>query len=71
MLVLTRGIDEKIFIGEEVIVTVAEVNGNQVQIGIEAPKEIPVYREENHRRLLKEQTTKRIRAALFPHQTNI
>lgn len=68
MLVLTRSVDEKIVIGDDVIVTITEVNGNQVHIGIEAPKEIPVYREENHQRILKEQAIKRIRAALFPQE---
>lgn len=68
MLVLTRSVDEKIVIGDDVIVTITKVNGNQVHIGIKAPKEIPVYREENHQRILKEQAIKRIRAALIPQE---
>lgn len=70
MLVLTRSIDEKIIIGDDVVITIAKVCGNQVHIGIEAPMETPVYREENHQRLLKEQAIKRIRAELFPHKSD-
>jgi len=54
MLVLTRGIKEKIVIGDDVSVTVLGVKGNQVRIGIEAPLEIPVHREEIYQRILKE-----------------
>ena len=44
MLILTRRIDEKIVIGDDVSVTVLGVKGHQVRIGIEAPLEIPVHR---------------------------
>ncbi len=54
MLVLTRGFKEKIVIGDDVTVTVLGVKGNQVRIGIEAPLEIPVHREEIYQRILKE-----------------
>jgi carbon storage regulator len=46
MLVLTRKSGESLIIGEEVVVTVVEVRGGQVKIGIEAPPEIYVYRKE-------------------------
>lgn len=46
MLILTRKSDEAIRIGKDVKITVVEIRGNQVRLGIEAPGEIPVYREE-------------------------
>lgn len=46
MLVLTRKEGERILIGDDVRITVVRVTGNQVRIGIEAPREMPVYREE-------------------------
>lgn len=46
MLVLTRRKNERIHIGESIVITVVEVRGDKVRIGIDAPKEIPVHREE-------------------------
>ena len=46
MLVLTRRINERILIGDDIVVTVLEVHGDQVRIGIDAPREIKVFREE-------------------------
>ena len=46
MLVLTRKPGERIVIGEDITVTVLEVQGNRIRLGIEAPTEIPVMREE-------------------------
>jgi carbon storage regulator len=46
MLILTRRVDEVVRIGDEISIKVIAVRGNQVQIGIAAPKEIPVNREE-------------------------
>jgi len=46
MLYLTRGLNEKVHIGEDVIVTVAEIGNDRVKIGIEAPLEMTVLRDE-------------------------
>ena len=54
MLILTRKIEEKIVINDNIIVTVLGIKGKQVLIGIEAPREIPVHREEIYQRILKE-----------------
>ena len=48
MLILTRHIGESIVIGNNINVTVLSIAGNQVKIGIDAPKDIPVNREEIH-----------------------
>lgn len=46
MLALTRRIGDKIMIGENIVITVAEIKGDSVRLGIQAPKEIKIYRGE-------------------------
>lgn len=54
MLILTRRVGERLMIGDDVTVKVIEVKGNQVRLGINAPKEIAVHREEIYNRILEE-----------------
>lgn len=55
MMVLPSRPQESIMIGEEVVITVLQVVGNQVRIGITAPAEVPVYREELYDRIKREE----------------
>ena len=55
MLILTRRVGETVMIGNDVTVTVLGVKGNQVRIGINAPKNVAVHREEIYERIRREQ----------------
>jgi carbon storage regulator len=54
MLILTRRVGETVMIGNDVTVTVLGVKGNQVRVGVNAPKEIAVHREEIYERIKRE-----------------
>lgn len=66
MLILTRRVGETIVIGDEVIITVLGIKGNQVRIGINAPKDVSVHREEIYQRIQKEKEEKSSASAAAP-----
>ncbi len=56
MLILTRRVGESLMIGDNVNVTVLGIRGNQVRIGVNAPKDVAVHREEIYERIQQEKT---------------
>ncbi len=56
MLILTRRVGESVVIGGDVTVTVLGVKGNQARLGVNAPRDIAIHREEIHERIKREQT---------------
>jgi carbon storage regulator len=63
MLILTRRVEEKIMIGDEVTITVLGVKGGHVRLGVRAPKRIAVYREEIYRSMKLEEARSRVPVA--------
>ena len=51
MLILTRKVGESVLIGNDISITILSVHGNQVKLGVEAPKEVSVHREEIYQRI--------------------
>jgi len=66
MLILTRRVGETLMINDDVTVTILAVKGNQVRIGINAPKEIPVHREEIYQRIVSEKAQMTSSAVSLP-----
>ncbi len=59
MLILTRRIGESLLVGDDVKITILEIQGNQIRLGIKAPREIEVHREEIYQRIKQEQKRNR------------
>ena len=59
MLILTRRSGESINIGDDIVIRVLAVDGGQIRIGVEAPKEVPVHREEIYERIQKQTQVRR------------
>jgi carbon storage regulator len=57
MLILTRRVSESLKIGNDITVTVLSVNGNQVRLGVKAPREVAVHREEIYDRIIRDEKT--------------
>ena len=55
MLVLTRHTDEKIMLGDDIVLTVIAVQGDKVRLGIEAPQDLPIHRQEVYEAIRKDQ----------------
>jgi carbon storage regulator len=55
MLILTRRVGESVMIGDDITVIVLGVKGNQVRVGVDAPKEVPVHRQEIYERIKREE----------------
>ena len=51
MLVLARHVDESIMIGDDIVITITQIDGDKVRLGISAPRDVPVHREEVWRKL--------------------
>ena len=58
MLILTRRVGESLMIGDQIAITVLNLKGNQVRLGIEAPKDISVHREEVYQRIQEEKISR-------------
>lgn len=57
MLVLSRKKNERIIIDENIVITIVEIRGDKVRLGIEAPREVPIHRSEVYEAIQKEQNS--------------
>lgn len=71
MLILTRSKGEVIVIGDDITITVSDIKGTQVRLGINAPKEISVYRDEIYQRIKKEERDSSINRPSFDTSTKL
>ena len=69
MLILTRRVGETLMIGDEVSVTILGIKGNQVRVGVNAPKDVAVHREEIYQRIQHERVGQDYHAASTPANT--
>ena len=67
MLIITRKLEEKITIGNEITISVLGIKGNHVKLGIEAPKHISIYRTEAYKSIVEEN----LRAAAVPEDITL
>ena len=66
MLILTRRVGERLMIGDDIAVTVLGVKGNQVRIGVNAPRDVAVHREEIYERIKRERAEQASQAGADP-----
>lgn len=66
MLVLSRHRDESIMIGDEIVITIVDIRGDKVRLGIDAPQDIPVHRQEVYEAIQREN---RAASQVQPSQT--
>ena len=59
MLVLSRYKDQSIYIGDDIVVTIVDVRGDRIRLGIEAPPDVPVHRQEIYEAIKRENTSDR------------
>lgn len=60
MLILTRRVQEVLYIGDEITITILGVKGNQVRIGVDAPRDVSVHREEIYHRIQEEREREKV-----------
>lgn len=70
MLILTRRIGESLMIGDQITITVLNIKGNQVRLGIDAPKDVSVHREEVYQRI-QEEKQKQLQQAATQQTTDV
>jgi carbon storage regulator len=70
MLILTRRIGEKLIVGGNVTVTVLSIRGNQIRMGIDAPREVKVHREEIYQKIQAEQAERKT-SVLHDRKTSV